>query len=404
MSFKKLPILIAISSLAVVGLVAFQLFWIQHSNELAESVFKDKVCMALCSTVDQQGAGLCCSWDPPADSMNSLPSCQALETDTNFQRTLEEVLGFYQLNMPYEVSFSEEATKVEVPGTYQCSKPMVEAGGEEIFVNLSFPDKENNMLDRMWFMFIVTILVILFITSIFVWTNWNLWKQKRQAEINTDFFNNMAHEFRTPLTNISLAARMLQKKKGDLNNHEYLKIIERENEKLVAQTERVLHLSSLENGEYQLQKEDLNVKNLIAGVKDEMQMLILENEAEVCIEAMEEKINISGDKLHLSNVFKNLLDNALKYCQAKPIIQFSSETSNQGTTIKVQDNGIGIPKSRIGQIFEKFQRVGQDNIHKTKGFGLGLAYVKMMVERHDGKIKVNSQIGKGSQFEVFLPK
>jgi signal transduction histidine kinase len=217
----------------------------------------------------------------------------------------------------------------------------------------------------------------------------------------------MAHEFRTPLTNIGLASKMLSKKHKDLKENELLKIIGRENAKLVNQIERVLHLAKVENGEYHLQKESLNLKSLFNSVHEEMEMQIEAKEAHFNIENVSDDLAIYGDKLHLGNVFKNLLDNALKYSNEEPRIDISAHPNGKGIHIQFQDNGIGIPKCDQKNIFEKFQRMPSDsngkNIKNCRGFGLGLSYVKMMVELHNGNIKVNNNGKQGTQFEIFLP-
>lgn len=404
---KKIPLLLAASSLAVIALIVFQLQWIQNSQELIDELFEDKVGMALCTTVEQQGGEVCC--EPMRDFLNicgPVPqaTCEALEKDTNFKQTLDGVLDFYQIGLNYDISFTEEnLAEKEEDGTYSCSVLATTDTEEDVFVNVSFPDKETYMMEKMQFMLIASVLIILFISAVFLWAIWSLWKQKRQAEINTDFFNNMAHEFRTPLTNIGLASKMLTKNKEGTKSKDLLTIIRRENSKLTRQVERVLHLAKVENGEYHLNKENLNLKEVLGGVEEELDIQIQEKQAIVNIDEVEGNLEVFGDKVHLSNVFKNLLDNSLKYSNEQPQINISAHQNGKGIKIHFEDNGIGIPKSEQGTVFEKFRRIGQGNVQNCRGFGLGLSYVKMMIELHKGSIKVNSNGTCGSKFEIVLP-
>jgi two-component system phosphate regulon sensor histidine kinase PhoR len=136
----------------------------------------------------------------------------------------------------------------------------------------------------------------------------------------------------------------------------------------------------------------------------EMLIQIEQRKAKVSLQEIPDHLAISGDKQHLTNVFRNLIDNALKYASVQPVISISASEQDEGIMISVQDNGIGIPASHSKMIFEKFQRVQQGNLHEQKGFGLGLAYVKKIVELHKGSIRVDSEVNRGSRFNVYLPK
>jgi signal transduction histidine kinase len=407
---KKIQLLIAASTLAVLVLIAFQIQWIQHSTDLLDELFEDKVGMALCTTIEQQGGAACC--EPVQALFDFLPvsesTCETLQKDTNFRQTLDGVLSFYDIGLEYNLSFTQEKLEDNTENaTFSCAVDPIDNSDDEVFVNLSFPDRETFIMEKMKAMMIASFLIILFISSVFLWANYSLWKQKRQAEINTDFYNNMAHEFRTPLTNIGLASKMLSKKHNNLKDNELLKIIQRENSKLVNQIERVLHLSKVENGEYHLQKENLNLQSLFTRVKEEMDMQIQAKAAKFNLRGIDENLAVFGDKLHLGNVFKNLLDNALKYSNDFPKIDVMAQQNGKGVYINFQDNGIGIPKCNQQNIFEKFQRIPSNstgkNVQNCRGFGLGLSYVKMMIELHKGSIKVHSNGQEGTRFEIFLP-
>ncbi len=179
-------------------------------------------------------------------------------------------------------------------------------------------------------------------------------------------------------------------------------VIRRENTHLLGEVERVLHLASIENGDYMLQKETVSVKQLIQSAISSLSMAISERQATVCVEQLTD-LSVAGDRQHLVSVFRNILDNALKYTTGQPHISIAAKPHEQGVLISIQDNGIGIPKEQRELIFEKFQRVHTGDEQLRKGFGLGLAYVKRMVELHKGYVFVNSESHQGSRFDIFLP-
>ena len=414
---KRIPVLIAASTAAVIALIFIQLHWIQTSRELMEETFNQRVCMALCATVEEEGVSNFCQPNTSCqvianDTKEAPPGATlfGIVKDPSFQQNLEEALSFYQINQPYELDFDKNES-LTVPGTkeipnvdtYQCGSNTSTTIGDTT-VNLTFPEKEVYFYQKLQVMLIASLLILLFISLLFVFANWQLWKQKRQAEINVDFFNNMAHEFRTPLTNITLASSRMAKKDAQLKENQFLNIIKKESGKLMNQVERVLHLAKLENGEYHLQKEYFNLQKVLEMVISDMNLQLGDFEASIDISKIDSNVEVYADRLHLGNVFRNLIDNSLKYSQGQPKITIATEEMAKGICIHFSDNGIGISKTNQALIFDKFQRVGTGNEHNSKGFGLGLAYVKMILEKHCGDVKVISEINKGSRFELFLPR
>ena len=185
----------------------------------------------------------------------------------------------------------------------------------------------------------------------------------------------MAHEFKTPLTNIILANNLLAKKEPHLKENTFVNITKKEANKLIHQVERVLYLSTMESGDYALHKEELMLNQVINEVMEGMAMQIDKNQAIIKID-IPVNLKVHGDKFHLSNAFRNLIDNALKYANEIPEIRISSVEKDKGILLLFKDNGIGMAKSEQAIVFDKFQRIGTGNVHNQKGFGLGLAYVK----------------------------
>lgn len=217
----------------------------------------------------------------------------------------------------------------------------------------------------------------------------------------------MTHEFKTPISTVSLACEALQDKEISENMHireRYLTIIKVENKRLAMQVEKVLQMATLDKGEFNLKLSDVNVNQVIEEAVSNIYMQVEKKggSVEKVLEAGEPMIQ--ADELHLSNIIRNLLDNANKYSPFEPKITVRTEDKPNGISIKIIDKGIGLAKESLNKIFDKFYRVPTGNVHDFKGFGLGLAYVKTMVEAHGGSINVKSELNKGSMFELFFPK
>jgi two-component sensor histidine kinase len=413
MRLNHVPIILVASTLAMIGLVIFQYKWIEHSRKLSEEIFNQRASMALCSTLEEYSDGALCS--PSNCSMvcgmdttraSALDPRLDLMHNEGFHADLKKTLDFYNINLNYQMTQTPvepaEQTGKEAPQCVVNIPPHIDQ--QESFVALAFPEKEKFMMGKLKYMIGASLVILLF-TAIVLWlANWWLLKQKRLLRTNMEIYNNMAHEFRTPLTNINLAATLLSKNITQQGDRKFLDIINKENSRLIQQVERVLHLARLDNGDYALKNERLHLKTLLVNVCDEMEIQIQEKNAMVSFQDIPDKFEIYGDRQHLINVFRNLIDNALKYSEQQPEITISAREEKDGILISVQDNGIGIPVSQSRVIFEKFQRIQDGQLCEQKGFGLGLAYVKRIVELHKGFIQLDSNTDQGSRFNVFLPK
>jgi two-component system phosphate regulon sensor histidine kinase PhoR len=179
--------------------------------------------------------------------------------------------------------------------------------------------------------------------------------------------------------------------------------VSRESKQLMQQVERVLHLAKLEDGDYQLRMEEINLEILLKKVIQDMDLQINQKGALVSLNVNGQIPSIKGDQFHLSNAFRNIIDNALKYSQSSPEILIHIEQTPDGIKLLFQDNGIGISKADQEIIFDKFQRIGTGNVHQQKGFGLGLSYVKKIMDLHQGAIKIFSELNQGSRFDLYIP-
>lgn len=272
---------------------------------------------------------------------------------------------------------------------------------------LVFPNKYRFLLAKMWVVVVGSALVALALIAAFYLAIRTILRQKEIAEIKSDFINNMTHEFKTPIANISLAVDTIQgallesNKNGRLSN--FVKIIDDENERLFQNVEKILQISTLEKGSIELNYELLNIHDTIKKSAKNFELLIKNKKGDLKLTLNARNPFIYGDEVHLVNVLCNLIDNAIKYNDREPIIEINTWDTNEGVMIRIKDNGVGMRLADQDKIFDKFFRVSTGNVHNIKGFGLGLSYVKHMVDAHLGKIWVSSQINKGSVFNIILP-
>jgi two-component system phosphate regulon sensor histidine kinase PhoR len=256
--------------------------------------------------------------------------------------------------------------------------------------------------------FLTSILFTIIIIAAFFLTVRTMLRQKKLGEIKNDFINNMTHEFKTPLATISLAVDAMKNEKvlSDREKIRYFSsIIKEENQRMNRQVETILKASQLEKQEAELNLKPMHVHEVIKDVVDNFALQLGEKQgqAELLLEASQDLIN--ADEVHFSNLVNNLVDNAVKYAKENtPLrIKITTHSNEKNIIIKVEDNGIGMSKETVKRVFERFYRAHTGNIHNVKGFGLGLSYVKTMVQAHEGQISVESTLGKGSTFTLQLP-
>jgi two-component system phosphate regulon sensor histidine kinase PhoR len=290
--------------------------------------------------------------------------------------------------------------------TYEVNLFPNDYSNSENYLRVYFPNQDRYIIRNIWMMYATSLLLILVVLGCFYVAVSTILKQKQLADIKNDFINNMTHEFKTPISTISLATQML----GDEAIagtpsifKRYLGIIRDENKRLGSQVEKVLQTAQMERGEVQLKLGTVNVHQIIERVLENISPQIELREGIIEVDLKAENPEIQADEVHLTNIIFNLLDNANKYSPEKPIIKITTENTEKGLSIKVSDQGIGMTKESVKNIFEKFYRVPTGNVHDVKGFGLGLSYVKKMVEEHHGRINVVSKLGEGSEFEVVVP-
>ncbi len=271
---------------------------------------------------------------------------------------------------------------------------------------LHFPDENMFVLQKMGALFFATIVLVSIIVLSFVYTVRTIFRQQRFATSVMDFVNNMTHEFKTPISTISLATEALENPAALENKEKVLRyngIVRDENLRMREQVEKILQMAVLENKEYELKISQIDVHALLKNAVQKITLQIEKRGGKIIENLQATSSHIKADAVHLASIIFNLLDNASKYTKRSPVIEIATANAENGVQIRVRDNGIGLHPEDQKQVFDKYFRVSTGNIHDVKGFGLGLSYVKLIVEAHGGNISVQSELDKGSQFDVFLP-
>ncbi|MBO9200726.1 MULTISPECIES: sensor histidine kinase [Niastella] len=276
---------------------------------------------------------------------------------------------------------------------------------EEIMTVIVPNVKKIVLSDMRWMIVGAVFFTLMIITAFYITVN-ALLRQKKLSEIKNDFINNMTHEFKTPLATISLAVDALRNEKvaQDREKMNYFSgIIKEENKRMNKHVETILQAAVMDRQELTLNKVPLHVHKLIHEIMDNYKLQLEEKgaRAELSLDARFDFIE--ADQVHFRNLISNLIDNAVKYSKDNLLIKIATYNTNKFIGIRIEDNGIGMSKETVRRIFEKFYRAHTGNLHNVKGFGLGLSYVKTVVDAHDGKIKVDSILGKGSAFNLEIP-
>ncbi len=271
---------------------------------------------------------------------------------------------------------------------------------------VNFPDDKSFILSSILGMILLSIVFTTIIIIAYTSALYQLIKQRKISEIKTDFINNMTHEFKTPIATINLALDAIRNP-TIIDNKEkvkrYLSMIKEENKRMHAQVENVLRISKLEKNELNISKDRVKLHDIIDDAITHVELIVEDRQGSINTFLDASKSSVLANETHFTNVIVNILDNAIKYSPNAPEIEVSTENVGTNIILKIKDNGSGMSKTAVKRVFEKFYREHTGNIHNVKGHGLGLAYVKRIVDDHHGYVSVESEKGKGSTFSIKLP-
>ncbi len=419
MSRSTLRIIIILAAISIVGITFTQVYWVRKALEVRENQFYRDVNSSLGNVARK------------IFEINQTPS--------SANNPVNQVSSNYftvMINGPIDASLLEFLLKTEFEkknvtadfeyGIYDCSEKCMVGGNyispkkgktvanfpqapqlknDGYYFAVIFPSIEANLISQMgiWGFSSAVLLVVIFF---FVYTLLVILKQRRLSEVQKDFINNMTHEFKTPISTIAISAEVL-KNPNIIHTPErllnYVTIIQNENHRLKQQVERVLQMARLDKEDIGLKKEQVDIHELICEAVKNITPSLQSRNGKINLDLNAMHNMVSVDRLHFTNVFYNLLDNAIKYNQSAPEIMIRTRVENKLLLISVSDNGIGISAENHKKVFHKFYRVPTGNIHDVKGFGIGLNYVKLIVEKHEGKVSLQSNSDTGCTFTIEIP-
>jgi two-component system phosphate regulon sensor histidine kinase PhoR len=435
---KIFPIITVLISLSLLGLIFFQFLWIESARDAKNKQVEENILRSLSDAgerlTEDKGSIITLPQRNdllfPGDRLQ-LQGMKPSVTQRFTKEDINEVIraAFNKNNLrhyPFEFGVTESSIngrQVLSDNFYSLYQdtitnrsyviPLLPPSGSnyenlvsEEMLCIIVPNQKSIIWREMFWFIMGAIIFTLIITTAFFITIRTLLKQKKLSEIKSDFINNMTHEFKTPLATISLAVDALKndKVKGNAEKTSYFtNIIKEENKRMNKQVETILQAALLDKQEVQLNLKKLPAHDLITAALNNITLQVEEKQGKLEVHFDAEKDLILADEVHFTNLINNLLDNAVKY--SKELLEIKLTTLNSGNQlkIKIEDNGIGMNKETVNRIFEKFYRAHTGNVHNVKGFGLGLSYVKTMVEAHHGTIKAESILGKGSTFTVTIP-
>jgi len=349
---------------------------------------------------------------------------EIFESESNFypgqeliRDVLNQVFPFYGINTAYEFSLIENNEPVLVSSKKISKNDFIKSIYKVklfddsilrpgIILSVVFPNRTNYLLGSISWMLIGSLIFSLFILSTFALSIYFILRQKKISDVKSDFINNMTHEFKTPIATISLAADTIMNPKvihDEKSVNHFIGMIKKENERMNKQVETILQIASLEKKEIDFKFDDVSVHQIIEKAIDTVELFAMQKHGVIITDLSASPDIVYGDAEHLTNLVHNLLDNALKYSPEKPEIKVITRNAEDGLQLIVEDNGIGMSKSVQSKIFERFYRQASGDVHDVKGFGLGLSYVKAILDAHKGNINVESEPGKGSRFTIYLP-
>ena len=410
-----------LGALAIIGIIAAQWYWVKNTWDIKEQEFHEKVNIALLKVADafeKLGKPM-----PAYDLIKRVSSNYYVVNvnDVINANTLEYLLQIeleaVGLAVDFEYGIYDCVTNQMVYGNYisytaqqdrkQIEKSKLPTYDEYIYYfGLRFPNRTSLIISSMPLATIFS--VILFITLFFfTYSIFVIVRQKRLSEMQKDFINNMTHEFKTPISTIRISADVFinhPQIKEDKRLSQYAHIIKEQNQRLNHQVEKVLQLAKVERENFKLNLESIDLHELLENILSSNSLKISKKKGSLEKHLKASYSIVQADKVHLTNILHNLLDNAIKYCKDVPQIAIQTKNlPNKKLQLRISDKGIGIPKEYQQKVFKKFYRVPTGNIHNVKGFGLGLFYIKNVCEAHGWKIHLKSEWKEGTEVSIELP-
>jgi len=418
MSPKTIRTILILMLLTIGGLFITQVYWFKKSFTLEERQFDEKLNIALRNIAHQLLV-------LDNDTSSRIPPISKLASNEYYVKTnchynlavLDSCIKSefrsrkITVNYDYLILKTESDEVLLGNSIWDLSEPAEIAckgrldNKELLDFKIRINNKTTYLINSMgiWMYSSTSLLVLL---AVFTFIIVSIVKGKRLADLKKDFVNNMTHELKTPIANISVASEAIRNKNIQMDEHKlkkYADIIYNENVRLHNLVDRVLQISAIEKQNESLSFEEVDIHKIIITVLISFEPLLQQRNGTLHSNLNASKSTLQADKTHLSNVIYNLIENAIKYSNNSPEITISTSNNKNGINIEISDKGIGIAKENQQRIFEQFFRAETGNVHNTKGHGIGLSYVKLIVEKHNGLLTFKSKKNKGTTFNIFLP-
>ncbi len=421
MKGKTLTYIIILATISIAGVLSIQFFFLKNSYNFSEKQFRESTTVALKEVAWQimVANGNTANFDSiaPVEIVSNsyyLVNVNGIIDHELLKFHLNEELKKHQIYTDFEFAIFNQTTGRLEQATYITSREEEKSSdysftekqnGNAPYFAVHFPDRTPYFHSRLsiWYLFTgLLVLVVVF----FGYTLSVIIRQRQLSEIQKNFINNLTHELKTPISSIALSASVINKKsilKTPERLFEYARIIEEQNNRLSKNVENVLNLASLEKNRIRLNNEKIELNNFMEKNIAYFKQSDFGKEATIEFKKNKSPLMLNADKFHFSNLVLNILENGVKYCDKKPKIVVELKNLNHKIVVRFTDNGIGISKKHRKKIFKRFYRVPTGNVHNVKGFGLGLDYVRKIVNAHRWKIKVDNNPSGGSIFTLFIP-
>ncbi|MEO0005868.1 MAG: hypothetical protein RJA20_64 [Bacteroidota bacterium] len=415
---------IVLGALACLSLLTIQTYWVLRTWDIQEREFNRKVNQAM------------------LDAANKLASLNLFDLPTN--RLVDQVSSNYwvvNVNNVFEASelelcldraFEAQGLKEDyLYGIFDCSSDQMVQGkfvkysagaagripvSEPLpkhydsdfiyYFGVQFPGKSSNILSNMWIVIAFSVLMLVTL-AFFSYSMFVILRQKQLSELQRDFINNMTHEFKTPISTINISTDVFlqnEKVREDPRLNRYAGIIKEQVLRLNTQVEKVLQLAKIERDNIELNIEKLDLVELISSISPSIELKVNDKKGTLQLNLTASNTVVNADRIHLTNILHNLVDNAVKYTRDHPVIQISlHDGPGKKLVLAIQDNGIGIAREHQRRVFDKFYRVPTGNLHNVKGFGLGLFYVKTVCKQHKWHLEMDSKPGEGTIIRIIMP-
>ncbi len=414
------PIIILLIVISVLGIIYLQVEWIRGATKLKRDQYAQDIYVSLENVRDSINkrkdnslGGI--SFPTQLLSFSSFVSTPSVISNFQLHDIIKHELRMKKIKQSFEFCITNEARLPTMFSSGYKMEYLDDPNNRQIFLttentimntevlNIFILQPESYFQNHLALLLLGSILFTSIIITAFLLTLKTMLSQKKLSEIKSDFINNMTHEFKTPIATIQLATDALKNEKVIHNPDQilyYSGIIKEENRRMNKQVEKILQSAQLEREEIKLQLRKLDVNMVIQKVAENVALQMQEVGATLTATLNANNSIIYADEVHFSNIIFNLIDNAIKYSKENPAIQIETNNMGQSLQLKIIDNGIGMSKETTNHIFEKFYRAHTGNLHDVKGFGLGLTYVKKIVDAHGGKINVDSALGEGTTFTL----